>query len=118
MTSLLFFWTVLQHTPSWVWAVFALLVLLGLKQSRPSQVGPTRATLLPVAMLLLALAGVLGAFASAAALLAWAAATVAVATLRAEPAARGLRALGLDEASLAPERVVPLPVWPPREFPR
>lgn len=91
MTSLLFFWTVLQHTPSWVWAVFALLVLLGLKQSRPSQVGPTRATLLPVAMLLLALAGVLGAFASAAALLAWAAATVAVATLRAEPAARGAR---------------------------
>ena len=55
MTPLLFFWTVLQHTPSWVWAVFALLVLLGLKQSRPSQVGPTRATLLPVAMLLLAL---------------------------------------------------------------
>lgn len=37
---------------------------------------------------------------------------------RAEPAARGLRALGLDEGSLAPERVVPLPVWPPREFPR
>lgn len=38
--------------------------------------------------------------------------------LRAEPAARGLRALGLDEGSLAPERVVPLPVWPPREFSR
>ena len=39
---------------------------------------------------------------------------------RAEPTPRGLRALGLDEGSLAPARVVPLPVWPPRqgEFPR
>ncbi len=37
---------------------------------------------------------------------------------RAEPAARGLRALSLDEGSLTPERVVPLPVWPPRELSR
>lgn len=85
--------SVLQHTPVWVWGLLALLVALGLRQSRPHDVSPARATLLPLAMLVLALAGVLGSFGSAVALLAWATVTVAVAaawTGRAASAARWL----------------------------
>ena len=95
MTPSNFALSVLQHTPVWVWGLLAGLAALGLRQSRPHDVSPLRATLLPLAMLLLALAGVLGTFASPGALLAWAATAVAVAaawTGRAAPAARWLPA--------------------------
>lgn len=87
--------SVLQHTPVWVWGLLALLIALGLRQRRTHDLSPARATLPPLAMLLLALAGVLGTFGSAAALLAWAAVTVGVAaawTGRAAPNARWLPA--------------------------
>ena len=95
MTPSNFALSVLQHTPVWVWGLLALLIALGLRQRRTHDLSPARATLPPLAMLLLALAGVLGTFASPGALLAWAATAVAVAaawTGRAAPAARWLPA--------------------------
>jgi uncharacterized protein DUF6622 len=55
---------ILEHTPVWVWIVFAAIVLLGLQQTRTRDVSIARATILPVVMILLSLSGVvLGAFA-------------------------------------------------------
>jgi hypothetical protein len=54
---------ILEHTPVWVWVVFAAILLLGLQQTRTRDVSITRATILPVVMILLSLSGVLGAFA-------------------------------------------------------
>ena len=60
MTPSNFALSIVQHTPVWVWGLLAGLAALGLRQSRPHDVSPLRATLLPLAMLVLALAGVLG----------------------------------------------------------
>jgi hypothetical protein len=54
---------ILQHTPVWVWVVFAAILLLGLQQTRTRDVSTARATILPVVMIVLSLSGVLGAFA-------------------------------------------------------
>jgi len=54
---------ILEHTPVWVWVVFAAILLLGLQQTRTRDVSIARATILPVVMILLSLSGVLGAFA-------------------------------------------------------
>lgn len=54
--------TILEHTPLWVWAVFAALILLGWQQTRTRDVSIARATILPVIMILLSLSGVVGAF--------------------------------------------------------
>ena len=54
---------ILQHTPVWVWVVFAAILLLGLQQTRTRDVSIARATILPVVMIVLSLSGVLGAFA-------------------------------------------------------
>ena len=56
------FINIVQHTPVWVWAVFGALLALGLRQSRASEVGLTRITVLPVVLLLLSFGGVLSAF--------------------------------------------------------
>lgn len=53
---------ILEHTPLWVWAVFAAVTLLGLQQTRPRDVSIARATILPVVMIVLSLSGVIGAF--------------------------------------------------------
>ncbi len=67
---------IIQHTPPWVFILFAGLLWHGLAQLRPRQASLTRITLLPIAMLGLAVWGVVSAFgqtpAGAAALLAWA----------------------------------------------
>ena len=49
---------ILEHTPVWVWIVFAALILLGLQQSRTRDVSIARATILPVVMIVLSLSGV------------------------------------------------------------
>jgi hypothetical protein len=67
---------ILEHTPVWVWVVFAVIVLLGLQQTRTRDVSIGRATVLPGVMILLSLSGVLGAFAHVP--LAWAAWAVGV----------------------------------------
>lgn len=64
---------ILQSTPIQIWILLAVLVGLGLSQTRTRTVGSTRATLLPVVFVLLSLAGVLSAFGlNAAGLVAWA----------------------------------------------
>lgn len=91
MFSMSFTLSILQHTPVWVWAVLALLVVLGLQQSRPHAVSASRAALLPLAMLGLALFGVLGTFASAGALAAWALAALLATRIGHGGVARGTR---------------------------
>ena len=53
---------ILEHTPVWVWIVFAGIVLLGLQQTRTRDVSIVRVTILPVVMIILSLSGVVGAF--------------------------------------------------------
>jgi hypothetical protein len=73
---------IITHTPIWVWAIFALLAWLGLKQSRPSAPGLKRITLIPLAMLGLSLFGAVSVFGVASGmLLAWACSAIAVATV-------------------------------------
>ena len=71
MTSSTPFVTVLVHTPAWVWALLAALLVLGLAQTRPRRVSALRATLLPAAMLAWSLWGTLSSFGAGLALLAW-----------------------------------------------
>jgi len=56
----------LAHTPSWVFFVFAALLLLGYQQSRDRTVGPGRLIFLPIAMLGLSFFGIASAFGLAA----------------------------------------------------
>ena len=73
---------ILTHTPKWVFALFALLLALGIQQLFARRVSLARATIMPVAMTALSVAGVISAFgAASAALVVWALATVAVAAL-------------------------------------
>ena len=53
---------ILTHTPTWVFALFAALVFLGIKQMMPRRIGLNRATILPLAMTVLSLLGVVSAF--------------------------------------------------------
>jgi len=62
---------ILEHTPVWVWAVFAAVILLGLQQTRTRDISIARATVLPVVMITLSFTSVLGAFGQVP--LAWAA---------------------------------------------
>ncbi len=52
---------VVSHTPIWVWAVLALVVILGLAGTRDRSTGLTRLLLLPGVMALLALSGLVSA---------------------------------------------------------
>jgi hypothetical protein len=53
---------ILEHTPTWVWILFAGLLVLGLSQTLTREVSKTRATILPLIMVALSLSGVLSAF--------------------------------------------------------
>ena len=67
---------IVSHTPTWVWAVFAGLVLLGLRQTRTQDVPATRIWLVPAVVGTASLAGALRGFAGAGEVLtgaAWAA---------------------------------------------
>lgn len=99
---------IVRHTPVWVWAVLVLLIALGLQQSRPHTVSASRATLLPLLMLLLALAGVLSSFASGAALLAWGVAALVVTAARAGHAAQGTRWSATEQRFHRPGSWTPL----------
>ena len=54
---------IIRHTPVWVWAVLAKLVVVGLWQTRARQMGVLRVTVLPLVMIALSLGGVLSVFA-------------------------------------------------------
>lgn len=49
---------ILQHTPIWVFVLFAILFRLGLQQTRERTVGLVRASLLPLAMVALSVSGI------------------------------------------------------------
>jgi hypothetical protein len=55
--------SILQHTPIWLFALFGLLVALGLRQTAPSRIHVARLVALPVAMSFLSLYGLLQSFA-------------------------------------------------------
>lgn len=56
------FIAIVQHTPAWVWGLLAVLVSLGLLQTRDREMSLLRITVLPLVMLGLSLSGVLSAF--------------------------------------------------------
>lgn len=56
------FIAIVQHTPVWVWGLLAVLVALGLSQTRDRQVSLARVTVLPLVMIALSVSGVLSAF--------------------------------------------------------
>ncbi|MBS0315875.1 MAG: hypothetical protein JSR49_01980 [Proteobacteria bacterium] len=104
---------ILIHTPLWVFALFLLLLWLGMRQMLPHQVKLPRATLLPLAMVGLSLYGVASAFGQSPggplALAGWAigAAVLApVVLLRALPA--GVRYDAANRRFQLPGSVVPL----------
>ncbi len=73
---------IITHTPVWVWAILGLLLWVGLKQSMPRSVSLRRATVLPLVMVGLSLAGVFSAFgAGSHALLAWGAVAAVTAAI-------------------------------------
>jgi hypothetical protein len=83
---------ILQHTPLWVWALLALLLAVGYRQSLPRRVGLRRAALLPAVLLAWSLWSVASGFGSAGALAAWAlGAAVAAAAAVAMGAPAGAR---------------------------
>lgn len=72
---------ILAHTPVWVFALFAALIVLGLTQMRGREIKLQRASILPLVMVLLSFAGTLIAFGTAPwPLLAWAAGLAASTT--------------------------------------
>ena len=54
---------IVRHTPPWVWLLLAGLIALGLSQRRERRATLARVTVLPVAMVLLSLLGLVTAFA-------------------------------------------------------
>lgn len=66
---------ILQRTPPWVFALFVVLVLFGLLQTRTREITVARITTLPLVLIGLSLAGIAGTFgANPTALAAWLAA--------------------------------------------
>jgi hypothetical protein len=53
---------VILHTPLWVWALLAGLVVLGYSQTRSRTIGLRRVVIMPVAMIFLSLYGMVSAF--------------------------------------------------------
>lgn len=70
---------IVKHTPPWVWGLLAALVALGVSQSLPRRMTVRRATVVPLVLLGLSLAGVVTTFPQAALPLAAWAAGIAVA---------------------------------------
>jgi hypothetical protein len=106
MTMLL---QILTHTPRWVFALFALLLALGLQQLGARRVPLWRTLLMPLAMGGLALWGVLSAFGTPLAALLWAAVTLLVArALARRPAPAGTAWDAATRRFSLPGSVLPL----------
>ena len=56
------FIAIVQHTPTWVWGLLAVLLALGLWQTRTREITLMRITILPLVMIALSLSGVFSAF--------------------------------------------------------
>ena len=101
---------IVQHTPTWVWGLLTALVALGLSQTLPRQMTTRRATVLPVVLLALSLAGVTSTFPrQAMPLLAWATGVaLAVAVGRSLVNSRGARWDPANERFHVPGSWLPL----------
>lgn len=76
---------IISHTPIWVWAVFALITWLGLKQALPGTSSLRRVTLITLAMLGLSLYGTVSVFGLVGTLLVtWGCSLAVAATLAAQ----------------------------------
>lgn len=84
---------ILQHTPTWVFGLFLLLLALGSRQLFPTQAGLRRLTILPVAMATLSASGMISAFGDRpAALATWlVAAAAALVLVMQRPVPAGVR---------------------------
>ncbi|MBV8635678.1 MAG: hypothetical protein JO002_14385 [Burkholderiaceae bacterium] len=101
---------ILAHTPLWVFALFIVLVALGLQQTRSRNVTLQRLLLLPLAMLALSFYGVWGTFNGSTPAVAWwlgAALATALASRRL-PFARGVAYLPEQRRFLIPGSWLPL----------
>ena len=101
---------ILQHTPTWVFGLFALLLALGSRQLLPTRAGLRRLTVMPVAMAGLSVLGMTSSFGSQpAALAAWAAAAgVALWLVLQRPLPPGVRYDRTQMRFILPGTVVPL----------
>lgn len=100
---------IVRHTPGWVWAVLAALVVVGSVQLFPRRVSPQRAAALPLAMLALSLSGVLSAFGTAVALAGWAAGVLAAGAIALSLGApQGARWSDVERCFRLPGSVLPL----------
>ena len=101
---------ILAHTPTWVFALFAALVALGLSQMRTREVPLARAAILPLVMVALSLAGTLNAFpGSLWALASWATAlSITTSLLCMKPMASGTALHPNSKRFTLPGSAVPL----------
>lgn len=103
--------SILQHTPSWVWAVLLILLWRGLSQARPHRITLRRLSILPLVMLGLSLWGVTSTFGSFAALAAWAAGVLATSALMLSSGAqRGVQWSATEQHFSMPGSWLPLVV--------
>lgn len=109
MSSPNFFLSILQHTPTWVWALLAGLVALGGSQAVARTVTLRRTRWLPLSMGALSLWGVAAAFGTAAALAAWAiGGVVAALWVQRRGSAGGARWSAANQSFRLPGSWVPL----------
>jgi len=101
---------ILQHTPAWVFGLFAVLLAFGSRQLLPTQAGLRRLTVMPVAMAGLSAFGMVSAFGSQpAALAAWAGtAATALWLVMQRPTPAGVRYDGTRMRFTLPGTAVPL----------
>ncbi len=101
---------IIKHTPVWVWGLLAALLVLGASQTRDREMGLARVTLLPLAMIGLALFGVASVFgAHLAPLFAWAVGMVVALALGGRLVApRGARRLPMTNRLHVPGSWLPM----------
>jgi hypothetical protein len=100
---------ILMHTPKWVFVLFAALLWLGVRQSLPRRVKLKRVMVMPIAIVILSIWGVLSGFGdSPLALLAWVAGAGLSALLLGFPLPAGTRYDAVSGSFWIPGSIVPL----------
>jgi hypothetical protein len=103
---------IISHTPTWVFILFAALLALGTSQFKTRTASLKRITIMPVAMLGLALSGVVSAFGKtngSAAVLSWAMGAVVMGLcLFSRPAPQGTRYEAASKLFSLPGSMVPM----------
>ena len=104
------FFQIVSHTPVWIWGLLALLLALGLKQSRRATLSLKRVIILPVVMTGLSILGTISAFGTApTGLLIWALAAIATGcVVWQRPPPAGTRYDAASESFVVPGSWLPL----------